>query len=41
MKMSEKEKCQKGLLYDGNYDQDLKLERIRAKILCQKYNNII
>ena len=40
MKMSEKEKCQKGLLYDGNYDQDLKLERIRAKILCQKYNNI-
>lgn len=38
--MSEKEKCRKGLLYDGNYDQDLKLERIKAKTLCQKYNNI-
>lgn len=38
--MSEKEKCLKGLLYDGNYAQDLKLERIKAKSLCQKYNNI-
>lgn len=40
MNMSEKEKCKKGLLYDGNYDQELKLERIKAKSLCQKYNNI-
>lgn len=40
MNMSEKEKCQKGLLYDGNYDHALKLERIKAKSLCQKYNNV-
>lgn len=38
--MNEKEKCQKGLLYDANYDEDLKLERVRAKKLCQKYNNV-
>lgn len=40
MSLFEKEKCQKGLLYDGNYDEALKLERIKAKKLCQKYNNL-
>jgi len=39
MGLSEKEKCLKGLLYDGNYDEALKLERTKAKMLCQKYNN--
>lgn len=41
MNLSEKEKCQKGLLYDGNYDEEMKLERIKAKKLCQKYNNLV
>lgn len=39
MVLSEREKCQKGLLYDGNYNEEMKLERIKAKKLCQKYNN--
>ena len=38
--MDEKEKLQKGLLYDGNYDEALKLERIKAKKICHKYNNL-
>lgn len=38
--MSEKEKMQEGLLYDANYDETLKLERINAKTICQKYNNL-
>lgn len=41
LNLSEKEKCQKGLLYDGNYDEEMKLERIKAKKLCQKYNNLV
>lgn len=41
MNMTEKEKCQKGLLYDANYDEEMKLERTKAKLLCQKYNNSI
>lgn len=40
MGLSEKEKCQQGLLYDGNYDEEMKLERVKAKKLCQKYNNL-
>lgn len=39
--MTEKEKCQKGLLYDANYDEEMKLERTKAKVLCQKYNNSV
>ena len=41
MNMTEKEKCQKGFLYDANYDEEMKLERTKAKLLCQKYNNSI
>lgn len=37
--MTEKEKCQNGLLYDANYDEEMKAERTKAKLLCQKYNN--
>lgn len=40
MGLTEKEKCQKGMLYDGNYDEALKKERIQCKNLCQKYNNL-
>lgn len=38
--MTEKEKMLSGRLYDANYDEDLELERIRCKSLCQKYNNL-
>ncbi len=38
--MNEKEKMQKGLLYDANYDESLKSERIRAKKICQQYNSL-
>lgn len=37
--MNEKEKMQKGILYDANYDKDLLSDRKRAKDLCFKYNN--
>lgn len=40
MTLSEKEKCAKGMLYDANYDEEMKLERAKTKLLCQKYNNI-
>ena len=36
--MTEKEKCQKGLLYDANYDQELVAERISCKDHCHEYN---
>lgn len=36
--MTEKEKCEKGLLYDANYDQELIKERAECKVLCQEYN---
>ena len=39
--MNEKEKMQKGLLYDANYDESLKSERIRAKKICQQYNSLL
>lgn len=39
--MTEKEKCKKGLLYDANYDEEMKCERTKAKLLCQKYNNCV
>ncbi len=38
--MTEKEKRDNGELYDANYDKDLEEERIRAKELCFKYNNL-
>ena len=38
--MNEKEKMQKGLLYDANYDESLKSERIGAKKICHQYNSL-
>lgn len=38
--MTEKEKSAKGLLYDANYDQELKIERKRCADLCYDYNLI-
>ena len=38
--MTEKEKMQKQMLYDANYDTDLLNERKRAKDLCHKYNQL-
>ena len=36
--MTEKEKCQQGLLYDANYDSELLADRERAKELLFDYN---
>lgn len=38
--MDEKEKMLQGLLYDANYDEDLKFERLECKKLCHKYNQL-
>ena len=38
--MTEKEKRDKGELYDANYDKVLEEERIAVKDLCFKYNNL-
>ena len=38
--MTEKEKMLKQKLYDANYDEDLKMERIKAKELCYQYNQL-
>lgn len=38
--MTEKEKMQKQMLYDANYDEDLQQERIRAKDLCHEFNQL-
>lgn len=38
--MTEKEKCEKGLLYDANYDRNLLLEREHCKDLCHEYNSL-
>ena len=38
--MNEKEKREKGELYDGNYDKELLQEREKVKDLCMQYNNI-
>ena len=38
--MTEKEKMQKQLLYDANYDHDLLVERTKAKELCYRYNQL-
>lgn len=38
--MNEKEKMLAGELYDANYNVELEKERLRAKDICFKYNNI-
>lgn len=38
--MTEKEKMQKQMLYDGNYDHPLLKERLEAKELCHAYNQL-
>ena len=38
--MTEKEKMERQLLYDANYDKELEAERARCKRLCQKYNSL-
>ena len=38
--MTEKEKMERQMLYDANYDKELEAERLRCKSLCQKYNNL-
>lgn len=37
--MTEKEKMLHHKMYDANYDEELKLDRTKCKLLCQKYNN--
>lgn len=39
--MTEKEKMQKQMLCDANYDKDLLDERARAKDLCYRYNQLL
>lgn len=38
--MNEKEKMEKQMLYDANYDKELLEERLNCKTLCQEYNNL-
>lgn len=38
--MTEKEKCEKGLLYNANYDPELIKERMACKDLCGEYNQL-
>ena len=38
--MSEREKMQQQKLYDANYDEELKKERLYAKELCYDYNQL-
>ena len=38
--MTEKEKMQRQMLYDANYDEDLIRERASAKDLCYEYNQL-
>lgn len=37
--MTEKEKCQMGLLYNPNYDPELQAEMLKAADMCFAYNN--
>ncbi len=39
--MTEKEKRQRGMLYDANYDEELLAEQTKAKDLCFAYNNLL
>ena len=38
--MTEKEKCQRGELYNPNYDEELQAEMLTAADKCYEYNNI-
>ncbi|GEN72685.1 MULTISPECIES: sugar O-acetyltransferase [Chryseobacterium] len=38
--MTEKEKCEAGLLYNANYDEQLISERMTCKDLCLEYNQL-
>lgn len=38
--MTEKEKCQNGLLYDANYDSELLNDRMVCKDFCLEYNQL-
>ncbi len=38
--MTEKEKMERQMLYDANYDRELENERLECKSLCQEYNSI-
>ncbi len=38
--MTEKEKMQRQMLYDANYDKELLAERVRAKELCYDFNQL-
>ena len=38
--MTEKEKCQNGLLYDANYDSELLNDRMMCKDFCLEYNQL-
>lgn len=40
VKMTEKEKMLKQMLYDANYDHDLLVQRTKAKELCYDFNNL-
>lgn len=37
--MTEKEKMQKGMWYDANFDKELLAERIEADGLCYEFNH--
>ncbi|MEJ8735548.1 sugar O-acetyltransferase [Mediterraneibacter sp. ICN-202921] len=39
--MSEKQKCQSGVLYDANYNKNLVEERNRCKDVCFAFNNCL
>lgn len=38
--MTEKDKMLAGMLYDANYNEELAIERIKAKDLCYEFNNL-
>lgn len=38
--MTEKEKCENGLLYDANFDPELLNDRMVCKDLCLEYNQL-
>ncbi len=39
--MTEKEKAALGMLYNANYDTDLKEERLDCQELCAEYNRLM
>lgn len=38
--MTEREKMERQMLYDANYDKELELLRLECKALCQEYNKL-